>query len=337
MQHRSSRRARALAALLSLSTFTLGSACALDGEATSEAGQATSEAGELDLASAAAGLSVAEALRAPASAAALTGAAAELDALATISPVRAFAGGVHGLAVGTGDRLYLSNSFGSPRAVFYLDPPYTGGYVPTGITASIPSGLLSRNGSLYVADVGGNTVRQFDAQHQLVRQWTADAPWSLTAMPDGSILSVSNGGAVQRLRNNNPNAVTLFSGLDAPFGIASAGDGTFWVSEQGAVNPGAVTRRKPNGKIVESIPYTWDNPEGLLVDRQGALWIAETSRGEILRYYQGQLTVVGTGLGLPVVLTQRPGAGCGCDPSTDTIYANSANAPAQLLAIDPCN
>lgn len=323
MQYLFSSRARALATLLSLSTLTLGSACGLDGESGADAS-------ELHLAIAASELSVAETLLAPAAP------AAELQTLATITPVRTFAGGVHGLALGTGDRLYLSNSFGSPRAVFYLDPPYTGGYLPTGIAASIPSGLLSRAGSLYVADVGGNTVRQFDAQHALVRQWTADAPWSLTAMPDGSILSVSNGGAVQRLRNNNPNAVTLFSGLDAPFGIASAGDGTFWVSEQGAVNPGAVTRRKANGKIVESIPYTWDNPEGLLVDRQGALWIAETARGEILRYYQGQLTVVGTGLGLPVVLTQRPGQSCGCDPNTDTIYANSANSPAQLLAIHPC-
>lgn len=299
-------RSSSLAALLSLSTLALGAACVAD-----EADDDEPSGGEA--------------------------AAAELSLLATVTPVRAFAGGVHGLALGTGDRLYLSNSFGSPRQVFYLDPPYTGAYLPTGIAASIPAGLLARGDALYVADVAGNTVRKFDAQHQLVRQWTADAPWSLTAMPDGSILSVSNGGAVQRLRANNPTAVTLFDGLDAPFGIASAGDGTVWVSEQGAVAPGAVTRRKANGKIVETIAYPWDNPEGLLVDRQGALWIAETGRGEVLRYYQGQLTVVGAGQGLPVVLTQRPGPACGCDPSTDTIYFNSANNPAQLSAIDPCS
>lgn len=262
----------------------------------------------------------------------------ELRTLATITPVRSFVGGVHGLAVNAGQRLYLSNSFGTPvpRQVYYLDPPYTGAYVATGITSSTPAGLLSLGSSLYVCDVGGNTVRQFNSLHQLVRQWTASAPWNLTAMPDGSLLTVSNGGAVQRLNAIGSGATTLFAGLDAPFGIASAGDGTFWVSEQGATNPGAVTRRKTSGKIVESIPYAWNNPEGLLVDREGALWIAETGRGEILRYFQGQLTVVGSGLGLPVVLTQRRSDDRYCQTSPETIFANSASSPAQLLAIDPC-
>jgi streptogramin lyase len=120
-------------------------------------------------------------------------------------------------------------------------------------------------------------------------------------------------------------ATTLFSGLDAPFGIASAGDGTVWVSEQGASAPGKVTRRTLTGTVVETVTYGWDNPEGLHVDDAGTLWIAETSLGQFLRYDGFTLEVVGQGLGLPVVITSSgPGS----------LLANSANGPAQLLGID---
>lgn len=261
----------------------------------------------------------------------------DFNVLATISTVRAFAGGVHGLAVAPSDRLYLSNSFGTPvpRQVYYLDPPYTGGYVATGITSSSPAGLMFNGSNLFVCDVAGNTVREFDANHALVRRWSASSPWNITVLPDGGLLTISNAGHVQRLLAYSKTAVTLFSGLDAPFGIAAAPDGTIWVSEQGAVNPGAVTRRSLTGQVLESIPYDWNNPEGLLVDREGALWIAETGRGEILRYHQGVLEVVGQSLGLPVVLTQKKSNAPYCQ-GAETIFANSANSPAVLYAIDPC-
>lgn len=268
-----------------------------------------------------------------------TASGGELSALATISTVRPFVGGAHGLALAHNNRLYLSNSFGAPvpRQVYYLDPPYTGAYVATGITGTTPSGLMSHGRSLFVCDVNGGTVREFDSSHNLIRRWSANTPWNLTALPNGDLLTVSNSGHVQQLLPSAKTAVTLFSGLDAPFGIAATADGTFWVSEQGAVSPGAVTRRDTAGQILESIPYAWNNPEGLLVDREGALWIAETGRGEILRYQGGVLEVVGAGLGLPVLLTQKKSDGPYCqNPGTETIFANSANNPASLYAIDPC-
>lgn len=262
----------------------------------------------------------------------------DLGTLATITTVRAFAGGIHGLAVAPSDRLYLSNSFGSPvpRQVYYLDPPYTGAYIATGITSTSPAGLTFQGGHFYLCDVGGNTVREFDANHNLVRRWSASSPWNLTILPNNTLLTVSNAGSVQRLLPNTKTAVTLFSGLDAPFGIAANADGTFWVSEQGAINPGAVTRRNLAGQILESIPYAWNNPEGLFVDREGALWIAETGLGEVLRYHQGVLEVVGSGLGLPVILTQKQTSGVYCQ-GPETIFFNSANNPAALYAIDPCS
>lgn len=255
-------------------------------------------------------------------------AAAELTTTdVQVSTIRSFPGGIHGMAVTDTGRLYFTDSFGnlgSKRFLYFLDPPYTGTITATRTSGAIPAGLLFADGFLYLCDVSAGTVRKFDSRLRLVQQWSALAPWNITRLPDGTLITVANGGQVQRLEANGT-ATTLFSGLDAPFGIASAGDGTVWVSEQGASAPGKVTRRTLTGTVVETVTYGWDNPEGLHVDDAGNLWIAETSLGQILRYDGVTLEVVGQSLGLPVVITSRgPGA----------LLANSANSPAQLLGID---
>jgi hypothetical protein len=256
----------------------------------------------------------------------LTG-SAELE-LAEISTIRAFPGGIHGMAVNASGRLFFSDSFGAlgnPRSVYFLDPPYTGAFTRTPHTGTIPAGLLFDRGFLFIADVATGTVRKINRRDQVVKQWTGvQQPWNLTRLPSGALLTVSNNGFVQRL-NANLRVTTLFGGLDAPFGIASAGDGTIWVSEQGATEPGRVTRRSLTGAVLESIAYDWDNPEGLHVDANGDLWIAETGLGQILRYDGVELTVEGEGLGLPVVITGR---------DADSLLANSANLPAALLGIE---
>lgn len=256
------------------------------------------------------------------------GTAAELTTSSfQIDTIRAFPGGIHGMAVTDTGRLYFSDSFGNlgaKRFLYFLDPPYTGSITATRTSGAIPAGLLFDGGFLYLCDVSAGTVRKLDSRLRVVQQWTASAPWNITRLPDGTLLTVANGGQVQRLQSNGT-ATTLFSGLDAPFGIASAGDGTVWISEQGASAPGRVTRRTLTGAVVETIPYGWDNPEGLHVDDAGDLWIAETSLGQILRYDGVALELVGQNLGLPVVITRRgPGA----------LLASSANLPAQLLGID---
>lgn len=253
---------------------------------------------------------------------------AELTATdAQVSAIRSFPGGIHGMAVTDTGRLYFTDSFGSlgtKRFLYFLDPPYTGSITATRISGAIPAGLMFHDGFLYLCDVSAGTVRKLDSRQRLVQQWTASQPWNITRLPDGTLLTVSNGGQVQRLENNGT-ATTLFSGLDAPFGIASAGDGTVWVSEQGASAPGRVTRRTLDGTVVETVPYAWDNPEGLHVDDAGHLWIAETSLRQILRYDGVALDLVGQNLGLPVVITRR---------GPNALLANSANQPAQLLGID---
>ncbi len=251
--------------------------------------------------------------------------------VAQLSVIAGFPGGIHGLAVdATTGRLYLSDSFGNvdhTRRIYVLDPPYTGRLRSTRISGITPAGLMFDGDSLYMCDVSANLVRQFDRFGRAVRSVSAQAPWNITALPDGGLLTVSNDGLVQRLPDNDNDkgtrAITLFAGLDAPFGIASAGDGTIWISEQGTGGrPGRVTRRDLGGKIIEELSYPWDNPEGLLVDEEGALWIAETGLGQLLRFDGMELALVGEGLGLPVAIAQSgPG----------TLLLNSASSPAQLI------
>lgn len=263
------------------------------------------------------------ALRAGAASAELGTAAAE------ITTIRSFPSAIHGMAVTDTGRLYFTDSFDTmgaeKRFLYYVDPPYTGGFTATRISGNIPAGLMFDGEFLYLCDVSAGTVRRIDANNRVRKAWLGvTQPWNITRLPGGTLLTVSNAGIVQRL-NQNGSVTTLFGGLDAPFGIASAGDGTIWISEQGAGGPGRVTRRTLAGEVLDEIAYGWDNPEGLHVDAAGDLWIAETGLGQILRYDGASLAVEGEGLGLPVVIT-------GLD--ADSLLANSANAPAQLLGIE---
>lgn len=256
-------------------------------------------------------------------------ASAELGADAIeIGVVGPFPSAVHGMALTDTGRLYFTDSFGSiasKRSLYFIDPPYTGPFTATRISGSLPAGLMFAGNNLYLCDTAAGTVRRIDQNNRVRQQWSGVAsPWNITRLPNGMLITVSFSGVVQLLNPDNT-ATTLFGGLDAPFGIASAGDGTIWISEQGASAPGRVTRRTLTGAIVESIEHDWDNPEGLFADAAGNLWIAETARGQILRYHDGTLTIEGEGLGLPVVITGTLG------PS---MLANSANQPAQLISID---
>jgi streptogramin lyase len=244
-----------------------------------------------------------------------------------IDIVGPFPSAIHGMALTETGRLYFTDSFGTmatKRSLYFIDPPYTGPATATLISGTIPAGLMLDGSNLYLCDVARGTVRRIDQNLRVRQQWSGVLqPWNITRLPDGTLLTVSNAGVVQRLNPDNT-VTTLFGGLDAPFGIASAGDGTVWISEQGVTAPGKVTRRSLTGAVLESIEYAWNNPEGLFADSAGNLWIAETGLGQILRY-DGTLTVEGEGLGLPVVITGTTG------PS---MLANSANGPAQLISID---
>lgn len=70
--------------------------------------------------------------------------------------------------------------------------------------------------------------------------------------------------------------------------------------------PGALHVYDERGTRLKTVVHAWDNPEGLLFDESGALWVAETARGELWRIGNDDHPRRVETLPLPVVLVRLP-------------------------------
>lgn len=242
----------------------------------------------------------------------------------TISQIRTLPAGIHGMAVADNGDLYFSDSFGNysqTRRVYRLPAPYTGSFQATPITGQIPSGLLWDNNTLYIADTQANTIRQYDVNYNLLNSWSVNAPWIIKKASDGSFLITSFNNQVFRL-NENGTVQTVLTNLAGPFGVEPAQNDTFWVSEQGgaAGAPGFLKRWSLNGVVQQEVVHNWDNPEGLQMDNDGNLWIADTGAGQVLRLSDaGVLETAASQLSFPVIITKMPNG--------DLLFNTSGGAP----------
>lgn len=217
-------------------------------------------------------------------------------------------GGVHGLtANNTGDVFYSDSFARGPRRVFRLKQGAVaagGTSWPTGIEGQLPAGLEANGSYLWMCDTAAGSVTRFDRNFRKTVSLSATQPWNLAQLSDGSLLAVTYGGAVEKLRAGEHPQV-LFTGLDAPFDIAADEDDHLWMSEQGAEGEGWVTLRRHDGSEVTRVgPF--DNPEGLVLASDGTLWIADTGTGKIYRYHRssGVLTLHTDKVQLPIVGTE---------------------------------
>ncbi len=78
------------------------------------------------------------------------------------------------------------------------------------------------------------------------------------------------------------------SGLNFPEGPAVLPDGSWLVVEM-AAQPGCVTQISPDGRDKRVIAKT-DRPNGLAVDRNGYIWVAESAQSALLRMTLGGKT-----------------------------------------------
>ena len=216
--------------------------------------------------------------------------------------------GGHGLAIAPDKTIFMSDTYGrikaGVKAVYRLKAPYTEALEDTGIRVVSPSGLLWHKGFLYVCDLQGNKVLKVDQSFKVLQQWSATTPWNLSIDGKGQLYALSYNGMVQRLQEKSA-PVTMFSGLQNPFDLHVLNNGHFWVSEQGpnGTLPGRITLRDSTGKVLKSLVYKFVNPEGLAVTPDGAVWVAETGTGELLRFApDGKVIVVASQLALPVNL-----------------------------------
>lgn len=219
-------------------------------------------------------------------------------------------GGVHGATMDDDGVLYYSDTFANANLVarvYRLAPPYDGIPEALPIDPRQPSGLTILDGDLIVSDTGGEVVRYTLPELQVVQRWSALSPWNTKLAPDGSLLSVAFQGEVQALEMNGQ-ARTLFGGLDAPFDLFPVEEG-IWVTEQvfDGNLPGKVNLWAPQGQILRTIEYGWSNPEGIAVDTEGNVWIAETALGEVIRVSpSGALERIIPDADVPVVITVVP-------------------------------
>ncbi len=213
-------------------------------------------------------------------------AAAAAEPASATARLAAAPSGIHGLAVRDDGAVFYADSFGSVdsgRSIYMLLPPYESNAERLPLAGDLPAGMLFHDGLLYVCDTLAGEVRRYDASMQPSGSWNASAPWSVTALEDGTILSVSHDGKLQRLIANGQ-VETLFDGLSHPFGLAPGGGPSVWISEQStAEGPGRVTRRTLDGSILESVETTLGNPEGLALDAEGRLMIADTGLDRVFR------------------------------------------------------
>jgi len=254
---------------------------------------------------------------------------AGLQAADTVESVRPFTASVHGMTFADDGTLYFSDTYrnqGTVPRVYTLPPSLEGEPVPTAITGATVSGLMWDGGNLYVCVTGGDRIRRYDASLVLQETWTVPQPWNIERIGAG-LYVVTNNGLVVKL-DGEGSYETIVSGLLYPFDLTAAGSDTFWVSEQvGTYSPGNVLKYDTTGQLLDSVDYTWNNPEGLESDASGRLYVADTGAGMVLRVLSaGTVETITDQYDLPIILTRHPGG---------DLYFNSTGASPQLVRIVP--
>lgn len=229
----------------------------------------------------------------------------------TITRIAEFVAAVHGMAVDAEGRLWFSDSFtalDTTARVYRLEPPYTGKPEPTSISGPRPAGLAFVDGALHVCDVGAGTVTRYDDVLAPTQTWSMASPWNVAALPSGDLVAVTFDDRLLRLGADGT-VDEAISDLAAPFDLAPTPAGALWISEQGAGpgEPGRLARWSTEGEIELETRHAWANPEGLAVDPQGNLWVAETELQQLLRVSpDGEVELMAEVDGLPIVITPLP-------------------------------
>jgi len=243
-----------------------------------------------------------------------------------ITEISPFPSAVHGMVVDTDSTLYFSDtytSYGDPSAVYFLEYPYTGNINATGISGNAVSGLIWQDDTLYVAFLNESKVKSYDRNFNFLSSWTVTYPWNFTS--DGTDLFLVNyHGNIMKLNGNS--FQTIFSGLEAPFDIVYSNNNSFFVSEQvGAGVQGRVKEISMDGIILDTIPIDFSNPEGLALDADTNLYIADTESGEVYQYTKdGEINLVTDAYNLPICIAQG---------QNNNILVNTNHAGGRLLDI----
>lgn len=180
-----------------------------------------------------------------------------------------------------------------------LDRPLRG---PTGMR-------MAPNGELLVAELNSGTIVRVgtDGHTTSVAQGFA-GPWNLELLADGSMLVACDNGDIWRVQGGNRRRLYAAPGQH-PFAVVADARNNIFVSLQGHNVPG-----EAGGKVIKldlqgnASDYAegFQVPEGLALDKDGLLYVADTQAGGIYVIPQaGTRTLVQQGLSGPINLAWR--------------------------------
>lgn len=244
-----------------------------------------------------------------------------------IQEITPFPSAVHGMTVRDDSTLYFSDTYkhwASPSEVYMLEYPYSGDIRGTGITGNGVAGLLWLNDELYVAVLNDSKIKKYDQDFNLLQTWNVTYPWNITT--DGEqVFVVTYGGSVVMLTDSGIQTIT--TGLEYPFDIIYSGNNSFFISEQvDAGVPGRVIQTATDGSPIDTIPFSFKNPEGLSLDADQNLYICDTDDGVIYQHTPGgQTNIVSDEYYIPICATAAPG---------NSFFVNTNHSGGTLLLID---
>lgn len=196
---------------------------------------------------------------------------------------RIFASGGRGFHKGEGIEIFSledSRPLNFGRGTLKAEVPKGGDAEMNKVT-----GLAYGNGTLYASYKSRDLVVLYDPNEGNIRQsWSVPSPARLAVCPDGSVVVVSEShilkvkeGRVKRFISEH---------IDSPTGIAVDSSGRIYVANRRRLQNVSVF--SPDGKYLRSIGKKGGRPpvgrykkngmlqpEGIAVDREGKLWVAE--------------------------------------------------------------
>ncbi len=165
---------------------------------------------------------------------------------------------------------------------FVLDPPPGGD-----AQKDVAKAVACADGKVYVSWRDRNLIGVYAAgKGDLLATWDVNAPGRIAVLSDG-VLAVISAEKVLLLRDGKE-VGAIADNLDEPQGIAAGSDGSLFVSNCGALQNVSVFGK--DGKYLRSIgkkggrpalgryePDGMYQPGGIAVDKEGRLWVAETT------------------------------------------------------------